>query len=369
MINRSFNDGDKEHSLLGFGAMRMPKNEDDTINFDEACALVQKSYEGGVTYFDTAYVYHEQKSEEFLGKALAKYPRESYFIATKLPMWEIKSYEDLDRILDIHLKRLNTEYIDYYLTHALNKERVQLIRDLNIIDWLKEKKAEGKIRHIGFSFHDEPSCLEDVLTLHDWEFVQLQINYADWNANDGKTIYDIATNAGVPIIVMEPVRGGMLANPAPEVANLLKDSAPEKSCASWAMKFVANLPNVKLILSGMSAMDQVVDNLATFESEESVKLSDDEKAVIEKAMDILDNLKSIPCTDCKYCMPCPVGVDIPACFALYNKAKIFGNAPYDSLEEDKRGDNCISCGACVSLCPQKIEVPERLGEVSEYFNK
>ncbi len=367
MIYRKFNDGDKEHSLLGYGAMRMPTNEDKTIKYDEAAALIHKAYEAGVTYFDTAYVYHEQKSEEFLGKALAKYPRESYFVATKLPIWQVTSYDDLDGILEEHLRRLNMDYIDYYLVHALNKTTVKAVRDHNVIDWLKEKKAQGKIRHICFSFHDEPSCLEDIVTMYDWDFAQLQINYADWNNNDGKTVYDIATKAGIPVVVMEPVRGGMLANPAPEVANILKEAAPDKSCASWAMKYVASLPNVKLILSGMSTMDQVVDNLATFESEESIALSDSESAVIDKAMDILDNLKSVLCTDCKYCMPCPFGVDIPGCFSVYNKAKIFGHANYDSLEDDAKADKCIACGQCVNLCPQKIEIPDRLVEVKDYF--
>ncbi len=367
MIYRNFNDGDKDHSILGYGVMRMPVNEDNTINYEEAEALIDKAYNAGVNYYDTAYVYHGEKSEEFIGKVLSKYPRESYFIATKLPMWKIDKQEDIQTLFDEHFRRLGTDYIDYYLTHALNKSKVQLIRDMNIMEWLDEQKKAGKIRHIGFSFHDDLDCLRDALTLYDWDFCQLQINYADWNRNKAKELYEIATEAGVPIIIMEPVRGGMLANPAPEVANLLKEYAPDKSCASWAFRFVANLPNVKLILSGMSTMEQVVDNIATFENEEKVKLNSDELKVLDKAIDVLDNLKSIPCTDCKYCMPCPVGVDIPGCFRCYNTAKIFGNAPYGKIAEDSRADKCIACGACVAVCPQQIEIPQRMEEVAEFF--
>ncbi|OON92530.1 MAG: hypothetical protein ATN33_07155 [Epulopiscium sp. Nele67-Bin001] len=367
MIYRSFDDGDKEHSLLGFGIMRMPTNEDASINFELAEKMIDTAYNAGVNYFDTAYVYHKMKSEEFLGKALAKYPRESFFIATKLPLWHVDGYDDLDVVFNRHLSRLNMDYIDYYLVHAVNKERVQRVKDMQLIDWLIQKKAQGKIRHIGFSFHDDLDCLKDMLSLYDWDFCQLQINYADWNRFNAKDMYEIATKAGVPIIVMEPVRGGMLANPAPEVASLLKEHSPDLSYANWAFRFVANLDNVKLILSGMSTIEQVEDNLATFATEQSIELTYDESKILNKAINVLDNLKSIPCTACDYCMPCPFGVHIPTCFEKYNTAQIFGKANYTEIAEENRADKCVSCEACVPLCPQHIQIPERMVEVSDYF--
>ncbi len=369
MIYRNFNDGDKDHSLLGFGIMRMPTNEDASINYELAEAMIDKAYNAGVNYFDTAYVYHKMTSEVFLGKALAKYPRESYFVATKLPLWHVNSAEELDKVFDTHLERLNMDYIDYYLVHAVNKERVQKVKDFNVIDWLIKKKEQGKIRHIGFSFHDDLNCLREMLSLYDWDFCQLQINYADWNRFNAKNMYDIATEAGVPVIVMEPVRGGMLANPAPEVAQLLKGHREDLSYANWAFRFVANLPNVKLILSGMSTIEQVEDNLATFANEETIALTSEESKLLNQSIDILDNLKSIPCTACNYCMPCPFGVHIPTCFEKYNTAKIFGQANYDAIPEEHRADKCVSCEACVPLCPQNIMIPERMVEVADFFEK
>ncbi|OOO00510.1 MAG: hypothetical protein ATN35_07035 [Epulopiscium sp. Nele67-Bin004] len=368
MIYRSFDDGDKDHSMLGFGVMRMPINEDETINYDVAEKMIDTAYKQGINYFDTAYVYHKGKSEEFLGKALAKYPRESFFVATKLPLWIINGQRELDKIFNKHLKRLNMEYIDYYLIHAMNKERLKKLKSMDVIKWAEQKRAEGKIKHLGFSFHDDLDCLREILSLHKWDFCQLQLNYADWNRFDAKEMYKIATDAGVPIIVMEPVRGGTLANPAPAIQEIFKNHASERSYASWAFRFLADLPNVKLILSGMSTIEQVEDNLHTFSTEELVSVDDTEREILNKAIDIMDNLKSIPCTGCNYCMPCPFGVEIPRCFAQYNTNKIFGKSSYTAIPEEGRADNCVSCEACVPLCPQNIMIPEKMSEVAEYFN-
>ncbi|WP_305767072.1 aldo/keto reductase [Candidatus Epulonipiscium viviparus] len=370
MIYRNFNDGDRDHSLLGFGIMRMPTKkvgEDEVIDYELSQKMVDTAYENGINYFDTAYVYHGGKSEVFLGEALKKYPRESYFLATKLPLWQAETVEDCEKIFNEHLERLQTDYIDYYLFHAVEKNKVEKIKNLKLLDWVDQKKSEGKIRHVCFSFHGDTDCLQEMLGLYDFAFCQLQINYADWNKFNAKKFYDIATKANTPIVVMEPVRGGMLANPAPEVQEILHAKDPNLSNANWAFRFVANLPNVKLILSGMSTMEQLEDNLKTFATEDSASLSTSDQNTLDRAIDILDNLKSIPCTACQYCLPCPVGVQIPTCFEKYNTAKIFGRANYKAISEEGRADNCIQCQQCVSLCPQQIDIPERLVEVAEQF--
>ena len=371
MIYKNFNGGNKDHSLLGFGTMRLPMNEDKTIDFAQAEKTIDKAYAEGVNYYDTAYIYHDGKAEAFIGEVLKKYPRDSYFLADKLPMWLIKEADDMERIFNEQLERCGVEYFDYYLAHSLGKKTVEVMRELNTIAFLEKKKAEGKIRHIGFSFHDDAECLRDVISMFDWEFCQLQLNYADWNRFGAHELYEIATSANLPIIVMEPVRGGMLANPAPAIAEIQKGYAPEKSCASWALRFVASQPNVCLVLSGMSDMSQVEDNLSTF-ADDTVFLNSEENAIIIKSMNILDNLKSIPCTGCKYCMPCPFGLEIPMIFGTYNNVELFKER-YDDytkrIPEDKRADKCTGCGACMAACPQNIQIPDRMAEVVKFFSK
>ncbi|ONI46896.1 hypothetical protein AN643_01005, partial [Candidatus Epulonipiscioides saccharophilum] len=362
MVYRNFKDGDKDHSLLGFGIMRMPTKKDgesEVIDYELSEAMIDEAYKNGVNYFDTAYVYHDGHSERFLGNALKKYPRDSYFIATKLPLWSVETVEKCDEIFQEHLDRLQTDYIDYYLFHAMEKNKVEKVKNLKLLDWVDKKKAEGKIKHMCFSFHGDAECLEELLTMYKFDFCQLQINYADWNKFNAKKFYDIATKHNTPVVVMEPVRGGALANPVPEVADIFAKADPSRSFASWAFRFVADLPNVALILSGMSTMDQVQDNLKTFASDSTVDLSSHDKDTLHLAMDILENHKSIPCTACQYCMPCPVGVDIPTCFLKFNTAKVFGRASYKAIPEDKRANNCISCGKCLQMCPQQINIPEK----------
>ncbi|ONI45326.1 hypothetical protein AN641_00635 [Candidatus Epulonipiscioides gigas] len=367
MIYRNFDDGDKDHSLLGFGIMRMPTKDEGGIDYELSEEMIDLAYNKGVNYFDTAYVYHGGESEVFLGKVLKKYPRDSFFVATKLPLWQTNSMEDVNRIFEEHLTRLDMDYIDYYLFHAMDRPKMEKIKEMKLIEWAEQKKKEGKIRHLCFSFHGDLECLKELLELHDFAFCQLQINYADWNKFNAKKMYDIATAANTPIVVMEPVRGGMLANPAPEVQKIFKEADQNLSNANWAFRFVANLPNVKLILSGMSTLEQVKDNINTFESEETIALSATDKEVLDTAIDVLDNLKSIPCTGCQYCMPCPFGVQIPTCFEKFNTAKIFKNANYKSIPEEARADKCVNCKKCVPLCPQHIDIPTKLIEVVEQF--
>ncbi|OOB80347.1 MAG: hypothetical protein BEN19_00545 [Epulopiscium sp. Nuni2H_MBin003] len=365
MIYSTFNDGEPEHSLLGFGIMRMPVNQDNSINKYLSEQMIDLAYKNGINYFDTSYVYHESRSESFLGQVLAKYPRNSFFVADKMPLWKVENFEDLDNILDEQLARLGMDYIDYYLIHAVNSAYYKKIKQLNVVDWLISKKAQGKIRHIGFSFHDNLDCLKDTLNLYDWDFCQLQINYADWNKFHAKDMYELVSTKNIPIIVMEPIRGGALANPAPEIAAILKDATPDATYANWAFRFVATLPNVKLILSGMSTIEQVQDNLTTFENEKNIHLNENEVNALDKAITIIDNLDTIPCTGCRYCMPCPFSVEIAPCFNQYNNNVIFGTNKYDA--ERDRANYCVSCKKCIPLCPQNINIPHELEKVAIKF--
>lgn len=371
MITEQFRPDDRPHSLLGFGAMRFPTLPDGSIDEAAAQGMIDLAFAGGVNYFDTAYTYHDSCSEGFLKKALAKYPRESYFLADKLPLWALKVPEDLERIFSEQLVRCGVDYFDYYLTHAYGKSHAETVERLNVIPFLLQKKAEGKIKNLGFSFHDDRGCLEAYLNRCDWDFCQLQLNYADWNRTKARGLYELAVAHNVPVIVMEPVRGGFLANPPQEVAALLRAANPTRSMAGWAMRFVASLPGVKLILSGMSSPEQVTDNLHTF-ADPGVYLSAEEQAVMARAITVLDSIASIPCTACRYCMPCPFGVEIPAIFAAYNNAMLFhaGRGEYPkSILPAGRADHCTACGACTKRCPQAIAIPTRLAEVHTTLTK
>lgn len=370
MIKNSLFSGDMDISLLGFGAMRFPVNkEDQTINYDEAAKLIDLAYEKGINYYDTAYVYHQKQSEAFLGKALAKYPRDSYFLTSKLSIWEVKTPEELETMFNKQLENCCTEYFDVYLAHAMDGDKIKKFEELGGFEFMKKKKEEGKIRHLGFSFHGDIPSFKKLLSMEMFEVCQLQLNYADWYKFKAGELYDLATEAGLPIIVMEPVRGGALANPLPDIEKLQKDYAPDKSCASWAFKFVAEKENVKLILSGMSNLEQVEDNLNTF-ADETVFPNPEEKDILEQCIKIIDAIDNVPCTGCAYCMPCPLGVDIPEIFNAYNVAKVFEGRKMmykNTIKPENRADKCVACGKCVRVCPQNIPIPQRMGEIEEYY--
>ncbi|MEA5012676.1 MAG: aldo/keto reductase [Angelakisella sp.] len=356
-------------SLLGFGCMRFPKEKGkDTADRAATQAMIDRAVEAGVTYFDTAYVYGGGDSERTTAAALQKYPRQSYYLANKLPVWMLKKPEDMERIFQESLDRCQTDYFDFYLAHSLDREAIEIMEKLYVVDFLEQKRAEGKIKYVGFSFHDTSPYLRRLLEMHRWDFCQLQLNYADWVMDEAQTLYQLSVEYHVPCIVMEPVRGGFLANPPAEVAEIFVKADPTRSPASWALRFAASLPNVRVVLSGMSSMEQVEDNLATF-SDPSLYLSDKDRLVIEAAGDALRKTKSIPCTGCRYCDGCPVEVDIPTVFQWYNNMVLF-NKPaisqmqYESqvLSEGHGADRCISCGACSAVCPQGLDVPARLAE-------
>lgn len=360
-------------SLLGFGCMRFPLNQDGSIHEEEAFAMLDKAYQAGVNYFDTAYPYHNGASEPVVGRALARYPRESFYLATKLPIWEVKTIDDVKRIFTEQLERLNMEYVDFYLMHALNKERWETIKRLGILDYCEELRKKGKIRYLGFSFHDDYEVFEEIVTSYKWDFCQIQLNYMDKDTQATTKGVELAERLGVPMVIMEPVKGGSLASLPEDITKMLRKVRPDTSTASWALRYVGSFSNVKVILSGMSDMSQVEDNLKTFESFEV--LSDKEQEAIENVAKTLHSRVQNGCTACKYCMPCPAGVNIPGSFGVWNEYHVYGNVKDLSycwtkeIPEEAKPKNCIKCGKCEQVCPQKIHIREDLERLQKELDE
>lgn len=363
MRYRTFRRGGFDTSLLGMGCMRLPNIDGDRTRIDEkkAQAIIDLAYEKGVNYFDTAYVYGDGASERFIGKALKKYPRESYYLTDKMPPWQINSREDVARIFQEELDRCGVDYFDFYLCHNINEETIGkfLDPDIGAIPFLEEMQAQGKIRYLGFSSHGTPETLEKFAALRDWDFAQIQLNYLDWELQDAKRQYEILTEKGIPVMVMEPVRGGRLASLCPEADALLQDIRPDRSIASWALRFVAELSNVQVVLSGMTTLDQLKDNLRTMGRKEPMTL--EEKEVLGQAIGLLKKRFTVPCTGCGYCSGCPMELDIPACLKAYNEYALSGEPfalePLQAMPGDRQPKACVGCGQCAGHCPQHIDIP------------
>jgi len=365
-------------SLLGFGFMRLPRDFANGfgIDFEASSKLVDHAIAHGVNYFDMAYTYGG--SEEFAGRALSKYPRESYYLATKCPPWKLKEPEDFLKIFNGQLEACQTDYFDYYLVHNFaqenkradnNDEAFAHFEAMGMYDMLQKLKAVGKVRHVGFSFHGTPELLRTIVAKYEWDFAQIQLNYIDYAATDAKTQYEILTDAGIPVVIMEPLRGGTLATLNEEASALLKAESPEASIASWGIRYAASFPNVMTVLSGMNALEQLDDNLATTSS--FLSLTDEETELLYKASAIYNSSGTIPCTGCRYCVPCPVGVDIPRIFSIYNHCRLVGfRIPFDNgystLAEDEKASACIDCGLCKEKCPQHIEIPTFMQEIDAF---
>ena len=361
---------------LGFGCMRLPIIGDKTenIDFDTFSKMVDTFMGQGFTYFDTAYPYHNEKSEEAVRKCLVeRYPRDSFLLADKMPVWLVKTNEDYQKIFDTQLERTGATYFDFYLLHALNKERFDFLQETGGFEFGTKMKAEGKVKNLGFSFHDSAEVLDEILTADaDVDFLQLQINYSDWNSINVQSgdCYAVAEKHNVPIIVMEPVKGGTLANLIGKPAELLQELNPEASYASYAIRFVASLPNVMMVLSGMSTMEQMLDN--TSYMKDFVPLTSKEKDVIKKVTSALEEMKSIRCTSCQYCVKgCPKQIRIPSIFTVYNMSMQFGitdsiRRQYREVTGEERGkaSDCIACGKCEQQCPQHLPIRELLKEVA-----
>lgn len=365
---------------LGFGCMRLPVIDGDQskIDIEEFKKMVDLFQSRGFTYYDTAYVYHGGKSEEAVREAVVKrYPRNAFTVTTKMPMMKVETEEDLVRIFDEQLERLGVEYIDYYWLHALDVERYEKAKKLKAFEFISQKKAEGKIKHIGFSFHDSPALLEKMLSEHpETEYVQLQINYIDWDSPTicGRECYEIATRHKKPVIVMEPVKGGTLARVPKSVASMFKEHSPDASVASWAVRYTASLENVLTVLSGMSDMAQVDDNTAYMC--DFKPLDSEEQAIVSQVTDFIRDNILIPCTECRYCVDgCPQKISIPNFFALYNKHKLSdgqSDAPRRFLDYGEQGgkpSECLQCGLCENVCPQHLEIRKHLKEVAATFEK
>lgn len=360
-------------SLLGFGCMRFPLNQDGSINEEETFEMFDQAYHAGVNYFDTAYPYHNGASEPVTGRALARYPRESFYLATKLPIWAVKSIDDVKRIFAEQLERLNMEYVDFYLMHALNKERWETIKKLGILDYCEELRKEGKLRYLGFSFHDDYEVFQEIITSYKWDFCQIQLNYMDKDTQATTKGVELAESLGVPMVIMEPVKGGSLANLPEDITERFKEVRPDASTASWALRYVGSFSNVKVILSGMSDKKQVEDNLKTFSKFEP--LSNQEQEVIESVAKTLHSRVKNGCTACKYCMPCPAGVNIPGSFQVWNEYHVYGNireTTYNWTKEipkEAKPKNCIKCGKCEKVCPQKIHIREDLESLQKELDE
>lgn len=367
MIYRKLEKLGVETSLLGFGCMRLPQTPEHTIDEAETMRLFDLAYQAGVNYYDTAYGYHDGQSELVVGKMLKRYPRNSFFVATKLPMYMIHSLEQAKEIFEEQRRRLQMETFDFYLLHTLNREYYNRAVELGIVEYCEQLKREGKIRFLGFSFHDEYAEFERIINDRDWDFCQIQLNYRDQKFQAGLRGYELAAKKGVPVIVMEPVKGGMLGELPAEVAEPFRKAASGATDASFALRWVADHTNVKVILSGMSTMEQMRDNLQTFEAEKP--LTADERAAIEEVAARLDKRIKIGCTACRYCMPCPHGVDIPENFRLWNSLGMYGSAPslltgwVKFMPAKAKADQCVQCRACEEKCPQHLPIVESLKRV------
>ena len=361
-------------SRLGFGTMRFPTLPGKTaadIDYEQTEKIIKYAMDNGVNYFDTAYVYHGGMSEVVLAKILKQYPRETYYIATKYPGHSISNSYNPAEIFEDQLKKCDVDYFDFYLLHNVYEESINVYTDSKwgIVDYFVKQKKLGRIKHLGFSSHGRPDNLKEFLDLYgnEMEFCQIQLNYLDWTLQNAKEKYELLTKRNIPVWVMEPVRGGKLANLDEASENVLKNSRHDESIASWAFRWLMKLPNVKMILSGMSNMEQVVDNINTFSTDKA--LSDDEvKLLLNIADSKLKN--SVPCTSCRYCCDvCPKGLDIPMLINVYNdlsfEAKFTSAMLVEFMEKDKRPEACIGCGACMKMCPQKIEIPIILDRLSE----
>lgn len=355
-------------SLLGFGCMRFPMTADGKIDEKKAEEMIDLAMESGVTYYDTAFPYHNGDSEPFMGRVLKKYDRDRFYLATKLPMWQIASRDDAEKIFEDQRKRLQTDYVDFYLLHALDQKSFEKVIELDILSYCEQLKAEGKIRFLGFSFHDEYEVFEKILKYHKWDFCQIQYNYLDRKIQAGDKGYALAEKMGVPMIVMEPVKGGRLAALPREIEKPLRDVNPGASNASFALRWVASHPNVKVILSGMSTRDQVEENLKTFQ--EPCPLSQEETKAVEQAAEIVQSRTQNGCTGCEYCMPCPFGVNIPGNFRIWNNYFVYqdekkSQEAYRKLKAEQRADQCKECGKCEAACPQNLSIRADLKRVTK----
>lgn len=372
MIYKKFKE--EKLSLLGFGTMRLPLDAEGKVDEAQVEDMVKYAMEHGVNYFDTAYPYHDGESERIIGRILSKYPRESFYLADKFPGHQIFDDYTPERFFEEQLERCQVEYFDFYLLHNVYEKSIHTYKnpDWKIVDYLLEQKKNGRIKHLGFSTHGSMEIMKEIIEYcqGELEFCLIQLNYLDWTLQGAKEKYEMLESMGIPVWVMEPVRGGKLAKLSQEKESLLREKRPEESTPAWAFRFLQDLPNVYMVLSGMSAMEHMADNVKTFE--EYKPLSEEERQLL---FDFAEGMKtSVPCTSCQYCVAgCPKGLDIPKLISIYNELKymptVNASMRIEAMDVDKQPGACISCGKCTRVCPQGIKIPEIMKELPELMKK
>lgn len=378
MQYRQFGKTDIKVSALGFGAMRLPTHDPQDrsqIDEDRAMTMMRYAIDHGVNYVDTAYPYHNGESERFVGRVLQDGYREKVHLATKLPIWAIEQEGDAERILNEQLEKLQTEHIDFYLFHGLRESRWETIQQFKLLDWAETALADGRIRHLGFSFHDSFDVFKTIIDAYDgWTFCQIQHNYMDINTQAGTQGLKYAAAKGLAVVIMEPLLGGRLVDP-PQPVRALWNSAPVvRTPAEWALSWLWNQPEVSVVLSGMSTLDQVVENVAVAERSAVGMLTDGELDLIAQVREKYEELCPIPCTKCEYCLPCAVELNIPRLFDILNRGVMYNKLEearnqYLRLDEEKRAAACIACHQCEEQCPQSIPISEWMVHLEEILGQ
>jgi len=363
-------------SILGLGLMRLPLQTDGKLDLPRCLEMLHYAYQHGVNYFDTAWVYHNEESEPLLGTFVSQVPRDKLYLATKLPCWLVKSPADLDSFLERQLERLQTSYIDYYLLHSLGKRSWKEMLAVKVLDWLDRAKADGRIRHAGFSFHDGYPVFRKIVLRYDWDFCQIMLNYLDTHYQAGMNGYRLAVERGLGVIAMEPLRGGKLVQLVPDnVQAVWARSRLPWTPLQRALNWVWNLPGSTVLLSGMSNLEQLQENIRLAAQAGSEPIPERELTLYNQARLQYLHRIAVPCSECRYCLPCPHKVAIPTAFGIYNEAKMFGTRERHLREykgwipDESRADKCTRCGVCLSKCPQHIAIPDRLAEVADYFRE
>ncbi|HUH79333.1 MAG TPA: aldo/keto reductase [Methanoregula sp.] len=380
MLYRKMKNALPELSVLGFGCMRLPVKENGEIDEEMATRMLRYAIDRGVNYVDTAYPYHNGASEPFVGRALANGYRKKVNLATKLPSWLVKTREDMDRYLNEQLGRLRTDHIDFYLVHGLNRPFWENLSGLGVLEFLDDAIADGRIRHAGFSFHDNAALFREIVDAYGWTFAQIQYNFMDEHYQAGTEGLEYAAKKGLGVVVMEPVRGGLLAREIAGVTEIWEKAKVQRPPAEWALRWVWNRPEVTVVLSGMSSMDQVRGNVAAAKAGRANSLSKTELSLYAKVKKELEKRVQVPCTGCRYCTPCPHGVSIPECFEYYNRGHM-----YDDEEQTRQiytmflggffdgtphyASLCEECGECEEKCPQDLPIRENLKKVAAYLGK
>lgn len=377
MLYRKFGKTGLDVSILGFGCMRFPtlNGKNEIIDHDKTVKMLNYAIENGVNFLDTGYTYHNGASEPFLGKYLNKEKRKKVYLSTKIPSWNIRKREDLDFYLDVQLENLQTETIDFYLVHNLNQKYWPHLEKADLFKFLDEAQSAGKIKYTGFSFHDNLEFFMEVVDLYSWDMTMIQYSYMDEDYQAGREGIRYASSQGLGVAVMEPLRGGALANIPEDIKSIWNEAENTHDPAEWALRYIWDNPDVDIVFSGMSTLGQVQDNIRYAQNGYPQKLTPDEKYLVKKVKMTFKDRIMVECTSCGYCMPCPEGVNIPQCFMHYNNAHIYDDVENESmhyfvlLKDEERASNCNECGECENLCPQMIRIKEELKKVKETFKE